>query len=94
MNGAVPSLYNIHPCRTEICLAFTCTLPTQTRVSNVASSLNSAGTNYRGPTVGSGPGLVCVAYVFVFVGSIIICRLYKLTRVSLCNCNWQPALPI
>jgi len=26
-----------------------------------------------------GPGLVYVAYVFVFLGSIIFCRLYKLT---------------
>jgi len=39
-----------------------------------------AGTNYRGPEGGLGPD--CVAYVFfffVFVSSIIICQLYKLT---------------
>jgi hypothetical protein len=40
------------------------------------------GSRYKLPGPGGpegGPGPEFVAYVFVFLGSIIICRLYKLT---------------
>ena len=44
-----------------------------------------AGIKYRGPE------LDYVAYVFVFLGSIIICRLYKLTFQTKLKsvCNWE-----
>jgi hypothetical protein len=38
-----------------------------------------AGTNYRGPTVRNGAQDPTVLHVFVFLGSSIICRPYKLT---------------
>jgi hypothetical protein len=49
---------------TQTCSAFTCTLLTPTRVSNVPSSLNSAGTNYRGPAVRKRPGvrICCICF--------------------------------
>lgn len=39
-----------------------------------------AGTNYQGLAVGKGArGPTIIANVFVFLGTMIICRLYKLT---------------
>jgi hypothetical protein len=46
-----------------------------------------AGTNYRGPALRKGsPGPDSIAHVFIFIGSITLCPLYKLnlsTKVTL-----------
>ena len=71
---------------TQTRLAFICTLLTSTSVSNVPSSQNSAGTNYRGPAVRKWPGacICCICF--------IIFRLYKLTLSDQAWVNLQLAV--
>jgi hypothetical protein len=52
-------------------------------------NVGKADTNYRGRRCRRGPGLDCVAHVYVFLGSMIICGLYKLTPLDQAQVSTQ-----
>jgi hypothetical protein len=66
-------------CNLNVSICNTIRLSFQLKIPSADETGRGARTNYRGPKIRKGAGVRYVAYVFVFLGRIIVCLLYELT---------------